>query len=208
MGQLTQTTSEVQSDLDRVWPKASGSGIKVDLTTPTFPWHDILGTIDIQTTGPNNPSYLQVGATSFYDFQFDIGEKCQINFHLPHDYAEGTDVHFHAHWIADGTDTNTVKWQFEYAYADGHGGGVFPLGSSTTVTAEEAAAGVAYTHMVTETTAQTISGCEPDGIIQCIITRITNGGTNNTDNIFLKEADVHYQSTGIGTKNKSPDFYS
>jgi hypothetical protein len=204
---LTQTEAEVQSALDWEISKANTAGIKVDTASPTFPFRDILGVIDIQTTGPNNPAYAVVTGTSFYDFQFDIGEKCQINYHLPHDYVVGTDIFFHAHWIADGTDVNTVKWQFDYAYADGHGGGVFPLATPSTATAEEAAAGVAFTHMITETSAQTITML-PDGVIQCIVTRITNGGTDNTDNIYLKEADVHYQSTNIGTKQKSPPFYT
>jgi hypothetical protein len=207
MGTLTQTTAEVQNNLDWEISKVSGVGIKVDTDAPTFPWRDILGVIDVQTTGPSNPAYKAVNGTAFYDFQFDIGEKCQMNYHIPHDYVAGTDVFFHAHWMTVGTQTDTAKWEFTYAYADGHGGGSFPLASPTTVTAEEAADGVAYTHFVTETAAQTIA-MEPDGILEVIITRITNGGTDLTDDVFLKMGDLHYQSTNIGTKEKAPDFYA
>jgi hypothetical protein len=207
MGLVTQTLEEVQHVLDHELPKATGTGIKVDTAAPTFPWRDIIGSIDVQTTGPSNPAYKSVNGTAFFDFQFAVGEKAQVNFHIPHDYVAGTDVFFHAHWMTVGTQTDTAKWEFTYAYADGHGGGVFPFASATTVTAEEAADGVAYTHFVTETAAQTIT-MEPDGILEVIITRITNGGTDLTDDVFLKMADLHYQSTNIGTKDKAPDFYT
>jgi hypothetical protein len=62
--------------------------------------------------------------------------------------------------------------------------------------------------MVTETEAITIAGLtEPDGILYLHLSRITNGGTNNTDTIFVTTADVHYQSTNMPTTGKAPGFY-
>ena len=62
--------------------------------------------------------------------------------------------------------------------------------------------------MVAETTAQTIAGLtEPDGLIHVVVSRITNGGTDNSDGIFGLTADIHYQSTNMATVNKAPSFY-
>ena len=62
--------------------------------------------------------------------------------------------------------------------------------------------------MVTETAAITIPTLtEPDGLLYVQVKRITNGGSENTDNIFMITSDVHYQSTNLTTKNKAPDFY-
>jgi hypothetical protein len=51
---------------------------------------------------------------------------------------------------------------------------------------------------------------EPDGLITVGVTvntipTITGGSTNKPCFLTL---DIHYQSTGIGTKQKSPNFYS
>lgn len=134
-------------------------------------------------------------------------------FHIPHDIVPSSDIHLHAHWISNGTNTNTVKWEFEYAFAKGFDQANFDLSALTTqagtITAEQAGSGSAYRHMVTETAAITLSALtEPDGMIMVHITRITNGGTNNTDDIFLLTADVHYQSTNLATTGKAPNFYT
>ncbi|MCK4635847.1 MAG: hypothetical protein KAT32_03210 [Candidatus Moranbacteria bacterium] len=52
---------------------------------------------------------------------------------------------------------------------------------------------------------------EPDGLLMVslkttTIPTITGSATSNLPYIFT--VDIHYQSTGIGTKNKVPDFYN
>lgn len=204
---MTVTQTQFENDVNRIFPKTEGDGIRVDPDAPTFPFRDLLGPIEVRITGAGRPVWSQVDSTVFWDFKFDVNDSCWLNYHIRHDYAPGTDIFFHIHWFSNGSNVNPVKWQIEYAYADGHGDGVFPLASATTATAEEAPDGTMYTHYVTETSAQTIAML-PDGIIQTRFTRITNGATDNTDDIFVKEADIHYQSTNIGTKNKAPDFYT
>jgi len=62
--------------------------------------------------------------------------------------------------------------------------------------------------MVTETTTITITGLEPDSLIAAVFSRITNGGTNNTDAVFAPHADMHYRAHVGGTKNRVPNFYT
>jgi hypothetical protein len=35
-----------------------------------------------------------------------------------------------------------------------------------------------------------------------------SGGTDNTDDIFGFQADIHHQCDALGTKNRAPDFYA
>lgn len=191
-----------------VLPDESGKGILLgDATTESFGWRDITSNIEVRGVAATDPDWAQVDATGMYGYKFAVGDKVWMTFHIPHDIASST-VYFHAHWFPNGTNAQPVKWQFDFAYAKGFDQEAFPFGSLTTATAESTGPGVQYQHMVTETTGQTISGLtEPDGLIHCMVTRITNGGTENTDDIFMMTADIHYQSTNIATVNKSPSFY-
>ena len=172
-----------------------------------FGWRDITGAIDVRGVGANDPTWSQVGSGPFYSYKFAVNDECWLVFHIPHDITPHSRVHFHAHWIADGTNVNPVKWEWYYTYALGFNQEAFdPAGS--VATAEEAASGVAYQHMVTETDAVYIPTLtEPDGLIYVRLRRITNGATENTDGIFLLTTDVHYQSTDQCTFGKAPDFY-
>jgi hypothetical protein len=169
-------------------------------------WADITSEVKARGVGATDPGWAQISATSFYAYSFALNDQVWMNFHIPHDYVLGTDIYLHAHWIPDGTNTNSVKWQFIYAYAHGHNQAAYNL-AGTTITAEQTVGGTQYQHYVTETAAITITDMEPDGIIMVNITRITNGATDNTDGIFLLTGDIHYQSTGHGTPKRAPDFY-
>ena len=176
--------------------------------TGDFGWRDITSEITTRGVGATDPTWTQVGSSSFYAYAFAINDVCWINFHVPHDIVPNGLVHFHVHWFPSGTNAQPVKWQFQYCYARGFNQDAFNV-AGTTITAEEAGPGVAYQHMVTETTGQQIANLnEPDGIIQCKITRLTNGATENTDTIFLLTADLHYQSTNMATYGKAPNFYT
>lgn len=177
--------------------------------TDDFAWRDITGEIVTRGVGATDPVWTQMGTSVFYAYAFDINDVCWINYHVPHDIVPNGLIHFHTHWITNGTSTNTVKWQFEYTYAKGFNQAAFGVASPTTITVEEAASGTAYQHMVSESDGQQISGLtEPDGIIQTKITRLTNGGSENGDTVYLLTADLHYQSTNAGTYAKAPNFYT
>lgn len=169
-------------------------------------WHDITSEVKARGVGATDPGWSQINATAFYAYQFTLNDQVWMSFHVPHDYKKGTDIYLHAHWIPDGTNANSVKWQFIYSYAHGHNQAAFDL-SGTTISAEQTVGGTQYQHYVTETVAITITDMEPDGIIEVNVTRITNGATDNTDGVFLLTADIHYQSTNRGTLNRAPDFY-
>ena len=176
---------------------------------PSIGYRDLEGTIDTRT-GATNPTWTIIGSGPFYAYAFGYTptqDEAYITFHVPHDIVPGSDIFFHIHWMTDGTETNTVKFECTYTFAKGFDQEAFDT-SGTTFNLEEAAPGTAYQHMVTESNAITIPGLtEPDGLILVHFKRVTNGGTNNADTVYVLEADLHYLSNNMGTLNKAPNFY-
>jgi len=204
VGTLTATDGMVA-------PKTSGVGIKVDPATPTFGWRDITADINARGIGANDPSFAAYTGTNLYFYQFSATTMQQVFmcYHMPHDYVPGTDIYLHVHWsnAAASPNTGNVIWGFEYSYAKGHQQAAFPASSTVTVT--QACNATRYHHHIAETAAVTISGLEVDGLILVRMYRDAAAvGDTCTDAVFVHTADIHYQSTNMATKQKSPDFYT
>lgn len=206
-------------------PKDSGYGVKLGdfRGEESFPWQDITAPIEIRGVAATDPSWARIGSTSFWAYKFAIADYVWQVFHVPHDIVPGSDIHFHVHWLpatqTSPLDTGFVTWEFEYAYAKGFNQGAFdfahassPQVNSGTVYATDQLPSVQYQHMVSETAAVSIPGMtEPDGLIYTRLGRVNNQTSplnNATQDIFVLTADIHYQSTGVGTKGKAPNFYS
>lgn len=54
--------------------------------------------------------------TGISAYGFAVGEEFSNCFELEHEYAEGTDIYFHVHWVGQTAPTGTdkVKWQLTY----------------------------------------------------------------------------------------------
>ena len=102
------------------------------------------------------------------------------------------------------------------SYAKGHDQAAF--GTPVTATITQQASTTQYKHLIAEVQLSAASpsasqidtdDLEPDGII---IMRTFRDPTDAEDTLnqvpFLHYVDIHYQSTGIGTKNKAPNFYT
>lgn len=169
-------------------------------------WRDITGQVQTRV-GATNPTWTAVAGGPFGDYAFALNDECFVNYHVPHDIASPT-IHLHVHWYPSGTNTQPVKWQFTYSYALGFDQEAFSA-AGTVITVEQAGPGVARRHMVAETAAITLPTLtEPDGIIKVHMKRVTNGGTDNTDTIYVPTLDVHYFSNSHATPGKAPDFYA
>lgn len=138
---------------------------------------------------------------------FSVNDHIQLNgFHINHDVKRGSKFYPHVHWVTDGTNTASVKWELSYTLAKGHNQEAFP--ADATVTVEGTPPGTAWQHMISEVTdANAIDMPEVDTIIIMDLKRVTNGGTDNTDTVFGMFVDLHYQMERTGTINKAPDFY-
>jgi hypothetical protein len=136
-----------------------------------------------------------------------------IAFHINHDYALGTPIYPHVHWInaAAAPNTGNVRWGFEYAVAKGHNQQAFPMLATTTAYVTQACPSTRYQHNIAELAladAVPATNLEVDSIVYMRIFRdAADGADTCTDPVFLLAADCHYQSNTIATKNKSPNFY-
>lgn len=223
-GVLTFLGTPSSANLASAVTDETGSGALVFGTSPTFTtkidvngpanqfvsagggWADMLGRAVARTTGATVATFEQVTG-DFYANKFDIGDEMWFELHPGHDLA-ATTIHFHAHWFADGTDANAVKWQFDYVYSAGYGRGEFAFTSPTTDYATTTPGGstAQYRHFISETPAQTLANLETDAVILVHLKRITNGATDNTDKIFLVFCDAHYKSNGAVTANRNYPF--
>jgi len=205
----------------------SGTGIKIDLTTPTFGWHDLLGPIGVKGIGATDPIWT-VYRGSIYAYTFDTATaECFITFHIPHDYVPGTDMFIHMHWSQNVVDTGgtaaapgNIEWNFDISYADGHGtpgGAADPFIAPKTVTVVQQGSTTQYGHMIAEVqftsnggSATTIdrNTIQVDGLL---LVRVWRTKANAADTLnqapFGHTCDIHYQSSSLPTKNKSPNFY-
>jgi hypothetical protein len=207
-----------------VLPKTSGVGIQVDTTTPTFGYRDLLGEIKILSPGANDPT-LAVFRNNIRAFSFSnaVMNEANFHYHIPHDYVPGSDIFIHAHWSQNVVDSGgaagvpgVVKWQYEVTYAKGHDQAAFPATFTTSVT--QTASVTQYQHMLVELQLSATSPSatqinsallEPDGMI---IVRAFRDPTDAADTLnqvpFMHFSDIHYQSSNIATKNKTPNFYA
>ena len=202
--------------------KASTSGIFVDTSDPTYPWGDIIGIVIPRASAPNQATLEVYRAGQIREWAFAAGDRCDLRFHIPHDYAVGTDIYVHTHWSHNGTAiSGNAVMNFYYSYAKGHNQAVFSAEKTTGIT--YATTNIATTprwqHRVDEVKISTPGGSaslldtdslEVDGVILMnfdftTIPTITGGSPNSP---FVHTIDIHYQSTGIGTKQKSPNFYT
>jgi hypothetical protein len=209
-------TGDLKLDLASfIVPGQTGYGIKMDTGAATYGWADLLGGITTRNTGPTAPSF-NVFRGGLRQYQFTVNDEEFVDFHIPHDYAPGTDLFIHAHWAhaASNVTSGGVTWGFEVSYAKGHNQAAFSAPITTTV--QQDASTTQYQHMIAEIqlTASSPNAnqfssslLEADGVL--MVRSYLSGNTiNGTPEPFLLFVDIHYQTKTVGTKNKAPNFYT
>ena len=216
---LNDGTIEISSSL--VIPKASGNGIKVDTDSPTNTWRDIIGDVVPDITGAGSATLAAWRGGTYRVFFYTTNDRCDMVFHIPHDYVPGTDLFLHLHWGHNGTAiSGQLVVTYGITYTKGHNQGNFgvEVAPVLTVATPDISTVPQYRHRIDEIQISMVGGSpslidtsliEPDGIISVgfITTEkptITGGSTNLPAFFTL---DIHYQSTNIGTKQKAPNFY-
>ena len=189
-------------DLSTLFNKTQGGG-----------WRDMIGQAVNPSTGPTIPTWTQMAGGPFYAYQYGINDQQWFLYHIQHDYAPGTDMYLHCHWLSDGTSTGLVNWQFTWTFAKGFNQGApstyTDIATGAVTGIEEAGSGTAYRHMTSEiAVAIADTDFEVDGILMVNVKRIASTGAANGDSIFVLMSDVHYQSNTFNTKNRQPDFYT
>lgn len=203
----------------KVYPKTKGVGVKIDTDAPDWGWHDMLSNITIDPNSVQQPTFATFRG-SITEYQFAEGNEILARWHMPHDYVPGTDVFIHVHWSHDSTlvTGGSTTWAWETTYAKGHDQGAFL--APKTVTVAQNASTTQYQHMIAET-ALSVSGgsatqldsdeLETDGLILCRFFFDSNDMTVSGGGVpdpFVHFVDLHYQSTGLPTKGRAPDFWT
>lgn len=211
--------TDLRDGVNLMTPKTKGKGMKLGPNgSETFGWHDLTGILLVYAL-PGEGTH-QIYRGGIHAIQLAETEHAHCDFHMPHDYAPGTDIFIHVHWSHAGTlvTGGSVTWGFEIMYAKGHNQEAFPV--PLTVSVAQNASTTQYQHMIAEGLASTPGGSgvlldtnllETDGIIQCRISldsndMIVSGGL--IPDPFIHMVDLHYQSTNTATKNRSPDFWA
>ena len=207
---------EVYLNENLILPKTAGNGIKVDNTTPTFGWRDLRAEIRTRGVGgsdPNDTTYI--GNVKAYSFS--VNDQAWIEFHIPHDYVKGTDIHLHFHWShnSDAVTGGSITLGADVTYAKGHNQAAFAATVNPTLSPD--ASTTQYQHMVSEVQLSASSpsatqidtdDLEPDGLILARVYLSANNIAGAAVDPFIHEVDIHYQSTNIATKANVPDFYT
>ena len=201
-------------------PKTTNTGIKVDsLGTPTFGWHDLLGSLVTDPDDANRAVYT-VYQTPVRQLLFiEAVSEAFIGFHMPHDYLPNSDIFIHAHWSHNSTIVTggSVTFKFDCSYSKGHNQAAFS--SSVPISVIQNASTTQYQHMIAETAASVSGGSgvqldtddlEVDGLLLVRVTVDSNDITSSgaIPDVFIHAVDLHYQSTGVPTKQRAPDFYT
>lgn len=181
-------------------------------TDNDYVWDDLIQEFNIKGTfGSGNPTF-GVWRGNFQGLLFSASAMNQVwcDFHIRHDYALGTAIYPHIHWLPITTATGTVRWGIEWCYAEGHN--VASFSNPVTVYIEHTiTSNSQYKHMVSEVSVQDaiiLPSLTVDGVIK---TRIFRDGAHPNDTypgqVHAWQADLHYQKARLGTKNKTPNFF-
>lgn len=162
---------------------------------PRDAWNELGLSLVGATKGSSAPTLTAFGPTgTIKQLSFIVGNSVYLASVIPHTFRIGTDVHPFIYWTTDGTDSNTVKWEFTYTFAAKQGE-VFP--ADVVITAESASGAAAWTY--NESAFTELRGFDISTIISVELKRITNGGTNNTDTVFGLHLGLHYNTDQSGT---------
>lgn len=172
-------------------------------------WKDNIIPFFTAGTGPNKPTQV-TDVNGWERLSFTTNNEVFIDFHINHDYAQGTNGYPHIHWCPTTTMAvgETVIWEFSYIIAKGHAQGQSVLGSITTFNISFTADGteIAGEHIISEAAdIDAFDLIEPDTIISAKVKRVA--GTYGSA-IYGMMADLHYQADREDTPQKTPDFYA
>lgn len=217
----------VQVDDELRLSSRSGKGVT---RGGTFGWKDLIGSVTPSASNPAAPTYANfITDGKMNAYAFAANDEADLLYHMPHDWAPGTDLYIHVHWGHNGTDiSGSLVVDFYTTFARGFNqssNGLFSAETNTTLTVSSLSITNTpqYRHRTDEVqlsaaspTANQIDtdNLEVDGLllINMVVTTIpTITGSVSAvaqNKPFVFTVDLHYQTVGAGgTVNKAPGFY-
>jgi hypothetical protein len=165
-------------------------------------WDDLRVSLAHGTIGGDPPVMTSfLGTTQAYAFNAAATNSLFFDAQLPHTWLAGSEIRPHIHW-SPGSSTNTgvTRWGLEYTWANAVSapGNVFP--ATTTLTVDQAAAGVAYSHQIASFPPIAGTGMRLSSILLCRLHRL-GGHANDTFTgvAFGLSLDFHVQNDSGGS---------
>jgi hypothetical protein len=205
----------------KVFPKEQDKGIKIDTDSPDWGWQDINGGLIVDFDSPVHAVISPLGIGGLKALKFVENSEAYATFHMPHDYAMGTDLFIHIHWTHNSqvVTGGSLTWAFELGYSKGYNQLTTPQHIIVPVIQDSST--LQFSHHIAETACSVNGGSpaqlntselEPDGILHARVyldsnDLVVSSGTKEDVEIFAFTCDIHYKSTGLGTKNKNPNFW-
>ena len=178
-------------------------------------WRDLIGDVSAKSTGLTSPILHNLNG-AYRGWFYSNGNRADISYHIPHDYALGTDLYIHVHWTYNGTSIEgPLKVSHHLSYAKGHSQAKF-TDEITVNQVIETAETEPLMHRIDEILVSSNDGrlldtnlIEPDGIIfnSFIMDSVPTIVSKDLSLPMIICVDIHYQSTDKSTPQKSPDFY-
>jgi len=191
-------------------------------------WKDIIGVYQEDSSGATRPTKAAFKG-NVDAWAFSVGDSIDYTFHVPHDYAVGTDIYLHVHWGHNGTAiSGNLVWNAGITYAHRTAGvpyGVFGNNITPQISSNDISGAMTsgnfprWCHVVEEiqlsaalpsanqlaTADISVDGLVLVHLAPSVIPSITGGAPNEP---FLFTLDIHYQADIEGTKKKDPNYYS
>ena len=193
--------------------KIDGQDAMILSSKNDYIWKDNVSFFNVKnTTGGNNPTFgIVMGNVQGLVFSAGTMNQVWCDYHIDHDYAMGTVLYPHVHFMPMSNAGGVVRWGIEYYVAKGHGQEKFQ-GPFTLYIEQVVVAGSLNLHVVSEATDLTAipaTHVEPDTFIKTRIFRDANHPNDTYPNtVHAWCADLHYQAARMGTMNKSPNFFT
>ena len=71
--------------------------------------------IDNANLGKGNTAPTQVIIGNYNSWEFGVNDDVVFTFHLPHDWAIGTDIDVQVDWYIDEAGGDSIKWQIDWS---------------------------------------------------------------------------------------------
>lgn len=202
-----------------IQPSSEHDGIRLD---GGYTWIDLIGDVTPKVQGNSAVTY-DVYRTSVYGWAHPLNAGGDLSYHVPHEYAKGTNVYLHPHWGHNGTNISgslVITYNISLARRT-TGVSTFsePITIVQTLSSLNLTNSPRYCHRVDEIQISNAGGTggllnsndiTVDSLILVHYTISTipsiTGGVKNLP--YLLTVDMHMQSNLIGTKNKDPNFYA
>ena len=174
-------------------------------------WQDLIAPLNNSNApGLSPPNWTAMGSNGHYGLHFTAGESAFVTFHVTHDWA-GCLSYPHIHFLVDIDMTvpgETITWKLHYTIARGHHQTESLTGIRETITLTYTTDGTetAGEHLILECSdAQAIDMLEVDSVIVMEV-EMDAASVTGTEKIYGLMADIHYESSGTLTNEKSPEF--